>query len=82
MINRGEVHNPPNKIFVFKTSVKKQKEINLLKPFLDASTGTLCWNFDLEDCDNILRVESEKEIGEEIVNIFRNLEFSCEELKD
>lgn len=69
-------------IYVFKTSVKSQKDINLLKPYLEELIGTLHWNFDLEDCDNILRVESEKENKFEVIRILKNLDFDCEELPD
>jgi hypothetical protein len=37
------------------------------------------WNFDLEDCDNILRIDSETEIMESILN---NGTFDCTELEE
>lgn len=67
-------------IYVFKTSVKSQNDINLLKPHLNELVGISNWNFDLEDCDNILRVENEN--GFAIINILRDLDFDCEELLD
>lgn len=70
------------KIYVFKTSVKSHKEINRLKPHLSKSQGQSHWNFDIEDCDNILRVESEKENKFEIMKILEDFNFACEELPD
>lgn len=69
-------------IYVFKTSVKSQKDINRLRPYLEASLGQSHWNFDLDDCDNIFRVESEKENEVEIIRILWDLGFDCEELPD
>lgn len=39
-----------------------------------------CWNFDLEDCDNILRVESIHINPKAIISTFQRLGFICEEL--
>ena len=48
-----------NTVLVFKTSVERKQDIDLLRPLLDRLIGPGDrWNFDLEDCDNILRVES------------------------
>jgi len=74
--------NVKKMIYVFKTSVRSHKDINRLKPYLEESLGQSRWNFDLEDCDNILRVESEKENKFEIFKILQNLDFDCEELPD
>lgn len=38
------------------------------------------WNFDLEDCDKILRVDSQNEISEKIINLLSDSSFNCEEL--
>ena len=33
-----------------------------LKPYIDKIVPTKKWNFDLEDCDKILRIDSEENI--------------------
>lgn len=50
-------------IFVYKTNItskgmakRTEKELNKLLPNAD-------WNFDLEDCDNILRVDSKRDVS-------------------
>ena len=43
-------------ISIFRTSVNSENEVRQLKPLLDVIIGSKNWNFDLEDCDNILRV--------------------------
>lgn len=67
-------------IYVFKTSVLTKNDIRSIGPNLDELPQTQ-WNFDLEDCDKILRVDSSTEISEElIVHILHNKGFDCEVL--
>ena len=40
------------------------------------------WNFDLEDCDHILRVIADDLLIQNIVDILVANGFSCEELED
>ena len=47
-------------IHVFKTSVKNKTQIKKLEPVFDSNFQDIKWNFDLEDCDKILRIESKK----------------------
>jgi len=56
-------------ISVFKTSVTNSKEIETLKPQLDIQLEFVKWNFDLEDCDNILRIDSLNEIAQPTIKI-------------
>ena len=69
-------------ISVFKTSVTNTKEIEILKPQLDIQLEFAKWNFDLEDCDNILRIESKTETAEQIIRLLNKNGFECEELPD
>ncbi|MEZ4969788.1 MAG: hypothetical protein R2814_09070 [Flavobacteriaceae bacterium] len=55
--------------------------MKVLKPDLNrliANNG--CWNFDLEDCDNILRVETHMVPAISITNLLNGHGFLCEEL--
>ncbi|MET1258418.1 hypothetical protein ABV409_03710 [Flagellimonas sp. DF-77] len=52
-----------------------------LGPFLDRLiNGSGRWNFDLEDCDNILRVETERPNALAISRLLHDKGFLCEEL--
>ena len=47
------------KVLVFKTSITTKRDERFIRPFInDLVNKSGRWNFDLEDCDNILRVES------------------------
>lgn len=67
-------------IFVFKTSVKTKKQIKALKPHIDNILPKAKWNFDLEDCDKILRIESEENVVREIQKLLNTHHLYCEEL--
>lgn len=69
-------------IYVFKTSVKTKKSVQKLTPFLNTSLQQSKWNFDLEDCDKILRIDSPTEISETVTKLLHDKGFDCEELTD
>jgi hypothetical protein len=47
-------------IYVSKTSVKTKIQARGLKLHIDKILSKAKWNFDLQDCDKILRIESEE----------------------
>ena len=68
-------------IAVFKTSVTHPLEANRLKPGLDGLSPQ--WNFDLSDCDRILRVKIQHQSDtKRIRNVLLRAGFLCEELSD
>lgn len=69
-------------ISIFKTSVKNHKDVAQLKSDLDALENLVYWNFDLEDCDNILRVISQIDIKHDIIQTLKKHVFDCIELED
>lgn len=68
-------------ISVFKTSVS-EKELVKLSSVLDNVDAILNWNTDLEDCDNILRIESKTIIADKVIRILHEIGFQAEELPD
>jgi uncharacterized protein YtpQ (UPF0354 family) len=68
-------------IFVFKTSVKTKMQIKKLKPHIDKRLPKAKWNFDLEDIDNILRIDSEENIVLIVIDLLHIHNYSCEELE-
>ncbi|WP_291287751.1 hypothetical protein [Flavobacterium sp.] len=65
-------------IYVFKTSIDTESKLEFANALLDELLPNAIWNFDLEDCDNILRIDSETEITERIL---KNEIFDCIELE-
>ena len=69
-------------IYVFKTSVKTKKDVRKLKSSLNKLLRDAIWNFDLEDCDKILRIDSQIQISSAVVKSVQSIGFYCEELID
>jgi len=68
-------------VYVFKTSVETDEDIKKIKPKLDSMLTNLRWNFDLEDCDNILRVEAPYILPTAIIDLLVESNFECQELE-
>jgi len=68
-------------IYVFKTSVETRLQAKGLTPYIDKILPGSKWNFDLDDCDRILRIESEENIVLPIINVLKDHNFDCEELE-
>jgi hypothetical protein len=64
-------------ITIYKTSVTKKTEVRALKAQLDPLGK---WNFDLDDCDKILRIESEANIETKAIDLLAEYGFICVEL--
>lgn len=68
-------------VLVFKTSVLEEQQIRKLRPLLNKLVNRNgCWNFDLEDCDNILRVETQNLHACTISSLLEKNGYRCEEL--
>lgn len=70
-------------IYVFKTSVKTEKTVQQLTTELNLLLPEAKWNFDLDDCDNIFRVETAMEETKDLILTFlQKRNYFCEELID
>jgi hypothetical protein len=69
-------------VLVFKTSVNTEQHIEELAPHLNSLIQPPNWNFDLDDCDRILRVETAHNIAPAIVSVINQRGFECVELMD
>ena len=69
-------------IYVFKTTVKNKKQVRQLSPLLNDLLEQSKWNFDLADCDKILRIESSREVPEAVTRLLQENGFDCMELPD
>lgn len=67
-------------VYIFKTSVKYKKQIKEISTEIELIKGIKEWNFDLEDCDNILRIEANSNISKKICKKLISLNYTCKEL--
>ena len=68
-------------IYVFKTSVSTRKHAAILKPYLDKLLKNAKWNFDLDDCDRILRVDTAENITTSLPSLLHAMDITCQELE-
>jgi hypothetical protein len=68
-------------VYIFKTSIKHKRQIKDISKNLNEINEIKKWNFDLEDCDNILRIVAETNITQTVYEIFDTLNHSCIELE-
>ena len=68
-------------VLVFSTSVTAPDQIDSVKPLLTSLPQIEDWNFDLEDCDNILRVVADEVSPREIESLLNEAGFLCAELE-
>lgn len=66
---------------IFKTNVTTTKEAKLLSVILSKENPEYKINFDLDDCDNILRVENLEIVNDDIITCLQKLDYTCEVLK-
>lgn len=67
-------------ISIFKTSVNSERKTHLLKVYLDSVKAIRQWNFDFEDRDNILRIDSNGHVSVIVIGILNRQGFDCVEL--
>lgn len=68
-------------LIIFKTSVSNQKQVVQLQPLLTALPLIVQHNFDLDDCDNILRIISTDLKPQVICELLETEGFNCETME-
>ncbi len=68
-------------VAVFKTDVKYQKQAEFVLSILLIEFPDAKINFDLDDCDKILRVEGTHFSPEAVQELIENLNHICEKLE-
>ncbi|GAA3583023.1 hypothetical protein GCM10022395_34130 [Snuella lapsa] len=68
-------------VSVFRTSICPS-DIAFLSTIFDKIHAIHKWNTDLEDCDNILRIVSYKDIADSIINILAEQGYHIQELEE
>ena len=69
-------------ILVFRTGVESTEHIDNIAPHLNSIKGIYRWSFDLDDNENILRIEAAGISPRSIENTLAGMNYYCEELPD
>ncbi|MES2277481.1 MAG: hypothetical protein V4592_15765 [Bacteroidota bacterium] len=67
-------------VLVFKTNVTSKKKVSMVAPLLTSFPTIRKWNFDLEDCDKILRIEVTGLNPGSVEQLLHTSGFNCQEL--
>ncbi|MXV15693.1 hypothetical protein [Hufsiella ginkgonis] len=69
-------------ILVFKTNVKNRRQVQKVQQLLFPLSSVTRWNFDLEDCDRVLRVIANDIPPRYIEELLTTAGIYCRELED
>ena len=70
-------------LLLFETDIRSKKKVRRLTTLLNGHSDILRWSVDLEDIDNVLRIEANVNLmHNDVISIIKNCGFYIEELKD
>jgi short-subunit dehydrogenase len=69
-------------VLVFKTDISNTTDLKNVFSALHEEPRIKKWNIDIEDIDNVLRIESDELEPFEIIHLINCCGFYCEELPD
>lgn len=67
-------------ISIFRTTISDENEIQSVANILNLIVGKGKWNVDLEDIDNILRIDANTMVNAFLAKELEKIGFECEEL--
>lgn len=67
-------------ILIFKTNVSSKKKVNKVGQLLVLVPAIIQWNFDLDDCDKVLRIVATKLKPGSVIALLRDAGFNCQVL--
>lgn len=70
------------RIHIFKTNIETKANVNILKILFRSDPKIKQWSIDLEDIDNVLRIEASRSLNkQDIIKKVKSKGFYCEELE-
>ncbi|MCK0192382.1 hypothetical protein [Arenibacter sp. F20364] len=70
-------------LLIFQTDIKSKNKVKSIGPLLNNHSNILKWTIDLEDIDNVLRIEANKNLlEEEVIELVKVQGFSIKALPD
>lgn len=76
------MNNSPQ-LSILKTDIKSKKKLKVLQPILNHHNDILKWSIDIEDIDNVLRIEHHNNLSEaDIIQLVKICGFYSEPLEN
>lgn len=73
----------PAQLLIFRTSIATMQQVRVVKKIFKNQAAILDWWVDIEDIDNVLRIEATENLEEnDIINLLACQGFYCEVLPD
>ena len=70
-------------LLIFQTDIKSKNKVKSIGPLLNGHSNILKWTIDLEDIDNVLRIEANKNLlEEEVIELVKVQGFNIQTLPD
>ncbi|WP_024771443.1 hypothetical protein [Aquimarina macrocephali] len=70
-------------LLIFRTDIKSKKKVKSLKPVLNNHSDIIKWSIDLEDIDNVLRIEATTNLSEvDVIDLVQIQGFFIKTLSD
>ncbi|EZH73512.1 hypothetical protein ATO12_16375 [Aquimarina atlantica] len=70
-------------LLIFRTDIKSKKKVKSLKPVLNNHSDIIDWSIDLEDIDNVLRIEATTNLSEgDVIDLVEIQGFYIKTLSD
>ncbi|PKV53119.1 hypothetical protein ATE84_5254 [Aquimarina sp. MAR_2010_214] len=70
-------------LLIFRTDIKSKKKVKSLKPVLNNHSDIIKWSIDLEDIDNVLRIEATTNLSEvDVIDLVQIQGFYIKTLSD
>lgn len=76
-----EANSNKNDILIFRTSITTEQEIEKIKKIFAQHSQIHKWNVDFEDCEKILRIESNGIMASGIMNMLQTIDIYISELE-
>ncbi|MEQ8219924.1 MAG: hypothetical protein RH981_16915 [Arenibacter sp.] len=68
-------------LLIFQTDIKSKNKVKSIKPLLNNHSDIIKWSIDLEDIDNVLRIEATANLlEEEAIDLIKDHGFDIKSL--
>lgn len=67
-------------ILVFITDITRKEDVNAIAAWLNYHPDIIRWSVDRDDTDHVLRIESDKNNPEEVIELIKEAGYACKEL--